>query len=379
MRFNAMDGVGEPDTARSTVTASPGALWRSVLSTTAPRGFAPEVLPLYLDLTVGGTLAVGGIGSTSHRYGAAVSSVEELEVVTGGAEIIRCGAERETALFGAVLGGIGRYGVITSATLRLRRITPFVRTFTLLYDDLSLWLADQRLLIGSGRAEYIEGFCTASAQGYRTTSSGKRPFAEWFYGLVVSVGFDTPGLSAAETVLKGLRHRRLSNTEDEVHETFLSRLDTAIAIARKTGAFQRPHPHFEVLLPGEALPELLPQILDALPLALGDGHRLLFVRPDRLPRSFVAPRSGEIALLAIRPEGVQEMFLLESLDALRKVHSLCTAAGGTMYLPGWLGMMDAGAWRTHFGDLGAELTRLRHRYDPDDVFHSYLHSSIPES
>jgi cytokinin dehydrogenase len=283
-------------------------------------------------------------------------------------------------LFGAVLGGIGRFGVITSATLRLRRIRPFVRTFTLLYDDPSLWLADQRALIGSGKADYLEGFCTSGALGYRTTPAGKRPFAEWFYGLAVSVEFDTPaGIPGREIVLKGLRHKKVANTEDEVHESFLSRLDTPTAIARKTGAFQRPHPHFEVLLPGESLAELLPRILETLPLALGDGHRLLFVRPDRLPTSFMAPKTGEIALLAIRPEGVQEMFLPECLEALRRVHTLCTDAGGVMYLPGWLGMMDAASWRSHFGDRGAELTRLRRRYDPDNVFHAHLHASIPES
>ncbi len=44
------------------VTVEAGATWREVLAATLPHGLAPPVLPDYLDLTIGGTLAVGGVG-----------------------------------------------------------------------------------------------------------------------------------------------------------------------------------------------------------------------------------------------------------------------------------------------------------------------------
>jgi hypothetical protein len=50
-----------------------------------------------------------------------------------------------------------------------------------------------------------------------------------------------------------------------------------------------------------------------------------------------------------------------------------------VYLPGWLGMMDAAAWSAQFRDRLALLSRLERMYDPDAVVHSLLHSSIPET
>lgn len=380
MRFSAMDGVTGVDPERGTLTAAPGTLWRNVLSASAARGFAPEVLPLFLDLTVGGTLSVGGIGSTSHRFGPLVSTVGSLQVVTGDGTIRTCTPATNADLFHGVLCGLGRIGAITSATIRIRRIAPFVRTFTLLYDDPAVWADDQRRLIADGRATYLEGFCTAAAQGYRTTAAGKRPFAEWFYGLALSVEYADPAARPDATgTLAGLRQYRHTGTEDDTHETFLSRQETAMALARRSGAGLLPHPHLEMLLPAASLPEVLPRVLPMLPLSLGDGHRVLFIRGDRIPPSFTAPAGGDCVLVAVRPVGVQQFLLGEALDALRRVHDVCAGAGGRVYLPGWLGMMDAAAWTAQFRDRLALLSRLERMYDPDAVFHSLLHSSIPET
>ena len=55
-----------------------GASWRTVLEATLPLGLTPPVLTDFLDLSVGGTLSLGGIGGTSHRHGAQVDFVNRL-------------------------------------------------------------------------------------------------------------------------------------------------------------------------------------------------------------------------------------------------------------------------------------------------------------
>ncbi|MGK4590764.1 FAD-binding protein [Amycolatopsis sp. w19] len=47
------------------VSVDAGARWREVLETTLPHGLAPPVLTDYLELTVAGTLVVGGIGGAT--------------------------------------------------------------------------------------------------------------------------------------------------------------------------------------------------------------------------------------------------------------------------------------------------------------------------
>jgi FAD/FMN-containing dehydrogenase len=51
------------------VVVDAGAKWSEVLAATLPQGLTPPVLTDYLELSVGGTLVVGGIGGTTSRYG----------------------------------------------------------------------------------------------------------------------------------------------------------------------------------------------------------------------------------------------------------------------------------------------------------------------
>jgi cytokinin dehydrogenase len=71
---------------RDRVVVDAGATWREVVAATLPHGRTPPVLTDYLDLSVGGTLAVGGVGSATSRLGVMSDHVLELEVATGRGE-----------------------------------------------------------------------------------------------------------------------------------------------------------------------------------------------------------------------------------------------------------------------------------------------------
>ena len=84
------------------VTVDAGATWRDVLAATLPQRLTPPVLANYLDLSVGGTLVIGGVGDTTTRYGMQSDNVLELEVVTGEGRRVRCSPRRNADLFDAV-------------------------------------------------------------------------------------------------------------------------------------------------------------------------------------------------------------------------------------------------------------------------------------
>ena len=65
-----------------------GTRWLDLLAQTIPQGGTPPVLVDFLELTVGGTLSVGGIGSQAFRFGPQVDNVLELQVVTGEGELV---------------------------------------------------------------------------------------------------------------------------------------------------------------------------------------------------------------------------------------------------------------------------------------------------
>jgi len=78
------------DIGRSSADVDAGATWRALLERTLARGLSPPTLTDYQDLSVGGTLSVGGIGGGGFRYGAQVDNVIALEVVTGEGRRMRC-------------------------------------------------------------------------------------------------------------------------------------------------------------------------------------------------------------------------------------------------------------------------------------------------
>ena len=78
--------------AEDAVTVQAGIKWRALVEHLAPQRLSPPVLTNNLDVTVGGTLSMGGLGVASWRHGTQADNCLELEVVTGAGEIVRCSA-----------------------------------------------------------------------------------------------------------------------------------------------------------------------------------------------------------------------------------------------------------------------------------------------
>ncbi|HEX2314033.1 MAG TPA: FAD-binding protein [Thermomonospora sp.] len=135
------------------VVVDAGATWRQVLEATLPHGRTPPVLTDYLDVTVGGTLSAGGVGSSSHRYGTQADHVLELEVATPGGALVTCSPGTRRDLFDAVRAGLGRHGVITRAALRLVPAPERVRVARFAYATAGALLDAQRRI----RADHVIG------------------------------------------------------------------------------------------------------------------------------------------------------------------------------------------------------------------------------
>jgi cytokinin dehydrogenase len=368
----ALQRIEAPNLERSTVICEPGATWRRVVERVAPLGLAPKVMPLNLDLTLGGTLSAGGLGSSSHRHGLCASNVASLEVVLGSGEVVRCSPTAERGVFDSVLGGLGRIGLIRSVELSLARTPANVRTFYLLYDKLSTWLADQQKIADRGRAAHLEGFCSASVQGLRKGPNGRREaLRRWSYGLHISVGWDDEAPTADE-VLAGLDPSELLLVEDDGIVPFSARYDARFEAMRVTGGWEQLHPWVESFVPLEAAPGVIELAME-LPAFLGDGHRVIPIAEVDRPAAVAFPNRGPSVAVAILPTGVPDALREPALAALKAFHDRIRAVGGKRYLSGWLFDMDrARAWEEHYGPAYQRLSVLEREYDPDGLFRSCL-------
>lgn len=92
--------------------------WNALDARLGAVGRAPAVLTDYLDLTVGGTLSVGGYGLRSITHGAQADHVERLRVVLPDGSATWCSPRHEAALFDGALSGLGHVGIIERVVMR---------------------------------------------------------------------------------------------------------------------------------------------------------------------------------------------------------------------------------------------------------------------
>jgi cytokinin dehydrogenase len=365
--LSQMDGVGPVDFERGTIHCEAGALLRDVVAATLEHRLLPRALTNLLDLTIGGLLSVGGVGPGSHRHGPFVANVASLQVVTGDGSLQRCSRSENRELHDAVLGGLGRCGVIVSAELELRPVRSRVRTYYLLYDDAKRWMADQRALAGTDGVSSMEGFCSPSMQGLRGTAGRRAGFAEWFFPIQVSLEFD----EAAPALPGDLSPYRVVHVEDDEIAYFPPRHDMRFEAVRTLGAWERSHPYIGAFVGAEALVEVLPTVLDALP--LGEGHRgAFFVAAEDVPPLMALPEADDIVFLAVIYPQVLPQFLDETLAAFQKAGDLLVEAGGKRYVADWLGDVDQEGWRRHFGSRHDWWVASKRTFDPHGVFCSLL-------
>ncbi|HEV2416736.1 MAG TPA: FAD-binding protein [Terriglobia bacterium] len=365
--LRGLDRILSVNEARGQVTCQAGATWRALVNKLLPLGLSPPVLTNNLDVTLGGTLSTAGLGVASWRRGTQADHCLALEVVTGDGEVVQCAEGSE--LFDAVRGGLGRFGVITEATLELRRHKPRFRSFDLLYDDLDALLGDLKMLMNDERFDYLESWCVPLPQGLKTVNGQRQPFAQWFFPLHCTVEVDETGaLSASSEKLAGLHYYKHSHTEDGEMGEFFSRLDPLFDLWKTGGFWDCAHPWMECILPWSACALYIRQMTAQMqPQFLTGGHILLWPARGGAASApyFCRPDEDYVMGLGILP-AVPKHLLERALPRLKQASQAATMLGGKRYLSGWLDF-NAADWEAHFGSHWAKINELKQKYDPSGI------------
>lgn len=373
--LRGLDQVIRINTEGLSVSCQAGITWRALLKSLLPLGLSPPVLTNNLDVTVGGTLSTAGIGVASWRHGTQADHCVKLEVVTGDGERVRCSSQSNADLFNAVRAGSGWFGVITEATLRLRRHKPHCRTLYLLYDDLGALLNDLKTLMDEERFDYLEAWCAPLPQGFLKLGDERRPFAQWFFPLHCTIEIDETGGTdeAARPVdaekLHGLHFYKHTHTEDGKLHDFFSRLDALFDLWKAGGFWNCAHPWMECILPWESAPLYIGQVIERIPSQiLAGGHILLW--PARGSATsvplFARPGGEKVIGFGILPS-VPKHLLPRALPMLKQAGHAGMMLGGKRYISGWLDF-DAADWKEHYGALMSQIIDLKQKYDPQRVF-----------
>ncbi|MEV0675881.1 FAD-binding protein [Actinosynnema sp. NPDC050436] len=311
---------------RHEIIVDAGARWSDVLEATLPAGAAPPVLTDYLDLSVGGTLSVGGISGATHHHGLQTDNITELDVVTPDGTHVTCSPTHQPELFDALRAGRGRRGVIVRAALRLVAAYTHARLHRLRYDDIGTFLTDHRALMTEGRFHHLEGQIKAID-------------GTWV-PLIDGVSYFTPPTAPSEErLLGGLSDRRDAlEITDFTYHGFQNRLAEDVSRLRAAGPWQQPHPWINLFLPDHAAEHIVSETLTELTAQdIGDtGHVLLYpiLRARITTPQFRLPDTSTaflFALLKTAPSGDTNA-LARMLAHNLRLKQRVVAVGGTVYV-----------------------------------------------
>lgn len=347
------------DPAAQTATVGAGAVWSAVLTASLAHGLTPPVFTDYIELSVGGTLSAGGVGGASHRHGAQVDNVVELEVVTGTGQVRTCSATRDADLFHAALSGLGQVGVITRAVIRLVAAPTSVRSYSLVYPTVAALTAAQRKAVGDGRFDWLEGTILPAAGG------------GWMYILEGSAFYDTtpPDDSA---LIGDLGYVGPPQIQDSAYFDFVDDLAPTVAALKASGEWYDPHPWFNGFLPDAATDTLAEATIAATtPADLGaSGLILLYPVPTaRFTAPLLSVPKGELAFLfaVLRTAAPDDALPApELLQANRDLYLSVQAKGGTQYPVGAIPMTPAD-WRTQYGARWQQFRAAKQCFDPHGI------------
>jgi FAD/FMN-containing dehydrogenase len=118
----ALDHFVAFDAATGVLTCEAGVLLRDIQRALVPQGWMLPVTPGTQLVTVGGAIASDVHGKNHHLMGSFGDHVRDLRLLRTDGQVISCGPEEQPQWFRATVGGIGLTGVITHASIQLRRI-----------------------------------------------------------------------------------------------------------------------------------------------------------------------------------------------------------------------------------------------------------------
>ncbi|MCE7986717.1 MAG: FAD-binding protein [Caldilinea sp. CFX5] len=352
-----------------------GTQWRTVAQTALTIGRTFPVFTDYLATTVGGTLTVGGVGSRTWQLGTQTDHVLDLEVVTADGKVLHCSPECNADLFNAVRCGLGQFGIITKARLRLIPAPQHVHYHRALYGNYDTFWHELTRLVDEADYECIQGYALGndaqSIVGHIGPDAIGFPLptdaGPWLYCIETVKFLDQPA-DLSTTAPK--RQAWLPGgyfAYDLPYLAYIDRLGPVEEMLKQLGLWQLPHPMLDVIIPGSKAQGFVRETLAALSPAEVAGPVLIYPYQRQHLRTpfFRTPNEERVLLFGLMrttlpptPDHVQAQ-----VAENRRIYERAVAQGGCYY-PIDSVPMTLTDWQQHFGAQWCAFTAAKEQFDP---------------
>jgi FAD/FMN-containing dehydrogenase len=213
-----LDGVIAIDALTRTADVQGMCTYEDLVDATLPHGLIPLVVPQLRTITLGGAVTGLGIESTSFRSGLPHESVLEMDVFTGGGEVVTCRPGED--LFDTFPNSYGSLGYATRLKIELEAVPEHVALRHVRFDDAEL--------LSKTVAEIVE---TRAYDGVRVDGLDGVAFEPGEYYLTLATWSDDgPGRTTtpSDYVGQDIYYRSIQQRETDLLTTYdyLWRWDT---------------------------------------------------------------------------------------------------------------------------------------------------------
>jgi FAD/FMN-containing dehydrogenase len=341
--------------------------WREAEAFLNGHGRSFAVQADYLDLSVGGTLSVGGYGVDSVVYGAQVDHVDRIRLIKPDGAAVWCSALENTDLFAYALAGLGQVGVIERAVLRTIPHRAFTALFTYHHPNLGdlvdsmAWLAestiDRPLLFKAlhARGRFVSTYGVQAANLREAISATRRPP---LHARRVAHTWITPKYRQWRSLVVKLWVARFANCR-RLWTDFLFDYEGLTFFTAFLEPLLKQEP-FALCLKSVYIVAIrkLPRSI-SFPLEASEGIR--------------EPMSFGIGLYSMIPARDPDL-VTRVADTVSRCLEKCIELGGRPYRYGWHQLSER-SYRALYGSTYDQLLALKRELDPQGLFQA---SRLPE-
>jgi FAD/FMN-containing dehydrogenase len=350
------------DLNADSLDAQAGARWGDVAKTSLAKGLTPPVMlnDASQTVTVGGTLSIGGMGTTAHHFGAQIDNIEELDVVTGNGRAVTCSRSRDRELFDMVLAGLGQSALILRARIRLVPAQSHVLLHDFFYQDFETFFSDLKRLAVEGRFDHLAGPI-------------RNRGGIWSFTIGAGKFYTPPNHPDPSTLKAGLRFSSASEPARIPYWDFLHRLeDTTTEEAGGTDAQGSIESYSEIgmFVPESGAKEFIRQILARRSdLVLAALFEVCPLNTNRFTRPLFRMPNEDFALVVWIVDATHNSTEISAMLAShRSLYERMRAAHGKRYAGFGAVPFSQADWIEHFGpEVWQRLSEAKRKFDPKHV------------
>jgi hypothetical protein len=345
-----------------------GVSWRELLDYCLNYQLIPYIFTDWLELTVGGTISLGGIGASSFLYGLQADHVQDASIVSNPGRLYKVDKDNYPHLFNAAKSGLGQFGIFTDFKIPLRKSPQKVILHKLVFTDINEFFKESFAVLQTKKVDAIIAHFECNLAHvikdrmgihYEKFSQNTLPKTKWLAILELSEFIYSKNQRLLEEPNYFSEHYEVKD--------YLSRLPPILSSTLEKKYTK--HTECTLLIPfNKNAVELVCHLLEQLSHELLGFGTILFVPMKRSvikSRFFIRPIAEDFFLLGILARDMKEEIKEQSLSIILQFYNKALSLGARRYP---CDSMVTVNWKDHFGDDWEEFIALKNEFDPDGLF-----------